>query len=62
MTNKDQVKGRIQKAAADLTDNKDLRKQGAANERAGRAKEALQGVKDKGDRVIDSVKEKISNR
>jgi len=61
MKNKDQVKGRMQKAVADLTDNKDLRKQGEANERAGRAKDVLQGVKDKGDRVIDNVKDKLAH-
>jgi uncharacterized protein YjbJ (UPF0337 family) len=61
MKNKDQVKGRMQKAVGDLTDNKDLQKQGAATERAGRAKDALQGAKDKGDRVIDNVKDKLSH-
>jgi len=62
MKNKDQVKGRMQKAVGDLTDNKDLHKQGAANERVGKAKDVLQGVKDRGDHVIDIVKEKLTRR
>jgi uncharacterized protein YjbJ (UPF0337 family) len=62
MKNKDQVKGRVQQAMGDLTDNKDLHQQGTANIRAGRAKDALQGVKERGDRVIDKVAKKLSKR
>ena len=58
MDNKDQVEGRVKQAAGDLTDNKDLKKEGKADERAGDVKEFLEGVKDKTDELVDTVKDK----
>jgi uncharacterized protein YjbJ (UPF0337 family) len=56
----DQAKGRIKQAVGDLTDNKDLKKEGKADENAGKAKEFLQGAKDKGDDLIDKAKDKLN--
>ena len=43
----DQAKGRIKQAAGDLTGDKDLKKQGKADEAAGKAKELIEDTKDK---------------
>jgi uncharacterized protein YjbJ (UPF0337 family) len=60
MDNKDQVTGKIKQAAADLTDDKDLRREGKADEKAGNAKEFLDDTKDKMDDLVDKAKDKIS--
>ena len=38
MDNKDQFKGRVKQAVGDLTDNKDLKREGKADEKAGEVK------------------------
>jgi uncharacterized protein YjbJ (UPF0337 family) len=53
----DKTKGKIKQAVGDVTGNKDLKKQGKADERAGKAKGFVAGVKDKADNVVDTVKE-----
>jgi len=60
MDNKNQVKGKVKQAVGDLTDNKDLKKEGKADEKAGDVKEFLEGVKDKTDDLVDTVKDKIT--
>ena len=60
MDNKDQVKGKVKQAVGDLTGNEDLKKEGKADEKAGEVKEFVEGVKDKADDLIDTVKDKIS--
>lgn len=60
MDNKNQVKGKVKQAVGDLTDNKDLKKEGKADEKAGDVKEFLEGVKDKADGLVDTVKDKIT--
>ena len=60
MENKDQVKGRVKQAVGDLTGNEDLRREGKADEKAGEVKEFVEGVKDKADDLIDTVKDKIT--
>ncbi len=60
MDNKDQVKGKVKQAVGDLTDNKDLKKEGKADEHAGKVKEFLEDVKDKADDIVDKVKDKIT--
>lgn len=57
----DQLKGKIKQAAGDLTDDKDLAKEGRNDERAGRVKEALGGVKDRLDDAVDKVKAKVND-
>lgn len=46
MDNADEVKGRIKQAAGDLTDNKDLKREGKTDEVAGKVKDAVDTVKD----------------
>ena len=60
MDNKDQVKGKVKQAVGDLTDDKDLKKKGKADERAGDVKEFLEGVKDKAEDLVDKVKDKVT--
>ncbi len=60
MDNKDRVKGKVKQAVGDLTDNEDLKKEGKADEKAGKVKEFLEGAKDKADDLVDSVKDKIT--
>jgi uncharacterized protein YjbJ (UPF0337 family) len=58
----DKTKGKIKQAVGDLTGNKDLKKQGKADERAGKAKGFVADVKDKADNVVDTVKDKVTKR
>jgi uncharacterized protein YjbJ (UPF0337 family) len=57
MGNTDQTKGKIEQAVGDLTGDKDLKKQGKTDERAGKAKEILDDTKDKAEDVVDKVKD-----
>jgi uncharacterized protein YjbJ (UPF0337 family) len=50
---KDEAEGRIKEAAGDLTGDKDLQREGKADQTAGKAK-------DKVDDASDAVKDKIS--
>ena len=56
----DKAKGKMKQAVGDLTGNKDLQKQGKADERAGKAKGLVADVKEKADNVVDTVKEKVT--
>ncbi len=56
----DKAKGKIKQAVGDLTGNKDLKKEGKADERAGKAKGFVADVKDKADNVVDTVKDKVT--
>lgn len=56
----DKASGRIKQAAGDLTDNDDLKNEGKKDEAAGKAKDAVDSVKDKANDVIDSIKDKTS--
>jgi uncharacterized protein YjbJ (UPF0337 family) len=60
MDNKDQVQGKIKQAVGDLTGNKDLKRHGKADEKAGNAKAALDHTKDKIEHVVDSAKDKLT--
>ncbi|HEX2784359.1 MAG TPA: CsbD family protein [Ilumatobacteraceae bacterium] len=57
-TNADQAKGRVKQAVGDLTDDKDLKREGKADEAAGKAKRAVGNIKDKADDVIDHLRDK----
>jgi uncharacterized protein YjbJ (UPF0337 family) len=57
-TNADQAKGRIKQAVGDLTGNRDLKREGKSDERAGKAKQAVSNIKDKADNLIDSARAK----
>jgi uncharacterized protein YjbJ (UPF0337 family) len=50
--NMDDAKGRVKEAAGDLTDDKDLKREGKVDQAAGKAKEA---VGDAADKVKDTV-------
>ena len=58
-SNTDQTKGRVKQAVGDLTGDKHLRREGKADEAAGKVKEFTKDVKDKGDSLIDTVKDKF---
>ena len=60
-TNADQAKGRIKQAVGDLTDDKDLKRDGKADETAGKAKQAVGSMRDKADDVIDRLRDKVDN-
>ena len=51
--NIDQAKGRVKQAAGDLTDNDDLKHEGKGDELLGKAKGALDDIKDKVDDFRD---------
>jgi uncharacterized protein YjbJ (UPF0337 family) len=52
MSNADDAKGRVKEAAGDLTNDKDLKREGKADRTAGKAKDAV-------DKVSDKVKDAI---
>lgn len=58
--NVEQTKGRIKQAVGDLTGDDDLKKEGKADERAGKAKEFLDDTKDRADDLVDTVKDKLT--
>jgi uncharacterized protein YjbJ (UPF0337 family) len=51
----DKITGRIKKAAADLTDDEKLRREGRREERKGEAKEELAEAHEKADRKAEEV-------
>jgi uncharacterized protein YjbJ (UPF0337 family) len=58
----DQAKGKIKQAVGDLTDDRELAKEGRNDEFAGRVKEGLGNAKDKLDDAVDKVKDKLNDR
>jgi uncharacterized protein YjbJ (UPF0337 family) len=57
--NTDDLKGRAKEAVGDLTDNRDLKREGKTDRASGKAKEFVDDVKDKAEDVIDSVRDKL---
>jgi uncharacterized protein YjbJ (UPF0337 family) len=57
--NLDQAKGRVKQAAGDLTDDERLKEEGKLDEMGGKAKEAIEGLKDKAEGVVDAVKDRM---
>jgi uncharacterized protein YjbJ (UPF0337 family) len=47
MSNTDDAKGRIKEAAGDLTDDKDLKREGKVDQASGKAKDKIDDVGDK---------------
>ena len=43
----DQAKGRVKQAVGDLTDDKDVKREGKVDEAAGKVKDGVDAVKDK---------------
>ena len=58
----DQAKGRVKQAAGDLTDDDEMRREGEADESAGKVKEKLDDAKDKLDDAVDKVRDKMTDR
>ncbi|HEY7604640.1 MAG TPA: CsbD family protein [Gaiellaceae bacterium] len=52
MKNTDEVKGRVKRAAGEITDDEKLKREGAVDKAAGSAKEAVERTSDK---VKDAV-------
>lgn len=50
--------GRLKQAAADLTDNDDLRREGKKDEAAGKVKDAAKKAADKVGDLVDAVRKK----
>jgi uncharacterized protein YjbJ (UPF0337 family) len=59
MTNPDELKGRAKEAAGALAGDEDLRREGLADQAAGRAQERVEEVKDKVTGGLDEAKEKV---
>jgi len=53
MSNTDEIQGRIKEAAGDLTDNKDLQREGKVDQASGKAKDAVDKVSDKAKDALD---------
>ena len=47
MPSKDEAEGRIKEAAGDLTDDKDLQREGKVDQASGKAKDAIDDAHDK---------------
>ncbi|HEY0518924.1 MAG TPA: CsbD family protein [Ilumatobacteraceae bacterium] len=58
----DQAKGRAKQAVGDLTDDKDMKQRGKADEAAGKAKEFLGDAKDRADDFVDNLKDRADRR
>ena len=58
--NFDQTKGKIKQAAGDLTGDKDLKREGKADENAGKVKEVVEDAKDKVEDAVDKAKDKFT--
>lgn len=59
-TDLDQAKGRIKQAAGDLTGDDRLRREGKADEMAGKAKDGLDKAADKLRDAVDDVKDRAN--
>ncbi|MCG2247389.1 CsbD family protein [Staphylococcus epidermidis] len=52
----EQAKGNIKETVGNATDNKELEKEGKGDKASGKAKEAVENVKEKANDVIDKFK------
>ena len=53
MSSTDEAKGRIKEAAGDLTDDKDLQREGKVDQASGKAKDAVDSVSDRAKDALD---------
>ena len=60
MPNTDDLKGRVKEAAGDLTNDRDLKNEGKADQVAAKAKELVDDAKDKINDAVDAVKDKFN--
>jgi uncharacterized protein YjbJ (UPF0337 family) len=59
--NTDDVKGRVKEAVGDLTDNDQLKHEGQADRKVGKAKEFIDDVGEKAKDLVDDVKDKVQH-
>ncbi|MHB1535910.1 MAG: CsbD family protein [Acidimicrobiales bacterium] len=59
MSNVDDAKGRAKEAAGSLTNNSDLKREGKADQAAGKAEQAVDDATDKVTGAAEGVKDKI---
>jgi uncharacterized protein YjbJ (UPF0337 family) len=57
----DDIKGRVKEAAGVVTGDKDLEREGKADQAGAKVKETAENVKDKVEDAVDAVKEKLDN-
>jgi uncharacterized protein YjbJ (UPF0337 family) len=55
----DNAKGKVKEAAGDLTDNKDLKREGKVDQGAGNVKDKLGNLKETASDAVDKVKDKL---
>ena len=55
----DDLKGRAKEAAGAVTGDNDLKREGKADQAAGKAKDVVEDIKDKAEDVVDKVKDKL---
>jgi uncharacterized protein YjbJ (UPF0337 family) len=60
--NIDDAKGRVKEAAGALSDDKDLKAEGKADQVGAKVKEVLETVKERAEGAIDAVKEKLAQQ
>ena len=53
MSSTDEAKGRIKEAAGDLTDDKDLKREGKVDQASGKAKDKIDDASDKAKELVD---------
>ncbi|MCH4531759.1 CsbD family protein [Staphylococcus haemolyticus] len=58
----EQAKGNLKETVGNATDNKDLEKEGQSDKASGKAKEAVENVKNKANDLIDKVKGNNDNK
>lgn len=57
--NTDDVKGRVKEAVGDLTDNDDLKREGQADRKVGKAKEFIDDIGEKAKDLVDDIRDKV---
>ena len=62
MDNADQTRGKLKQALGDLTDNKDLKRQGKVDEAAGKVKKVVRDSGRKMEGLVDKVKDKVKDK
>lgn len=56
----DEIKGRANEAVGDLTDDKELQREGKTDQAAGATKNKLEDAKDWAEHKIDGIKKKLN--
>jgi len=61
-SNIDDAKGRAKEAAGALTDDKDLKAEGKADQVGAKVKDVLGNVKGRAENAVDAVKDKLNQK